>query len=184
MPGPQYDTMTNWKDNLSSHRGLFSKSPRVTFTESILKDKKLAESPGPGAYNTKIMELGYNIRKNKEGLVGKTEKVCAFIEEAQYRAIQTPDCKYEVAFVRLDSSYISCIRIVWTLTKGMFVSTKQITTEWRRSTRTLRSLRPATITWRTLSKRHRLPIWLSSRVTPSLSASLTRYREPRATCQE
>lgn len=49
VPGPKYDTLTDWKHNLKA-RGQFSKSPRITFTESIIKETKLIDSPGPGAY--------------------------------------------------------------------------------------------------------------------------------------
>lgn len=97
VPGPKYDTITNWKNNFKA-RGQFSKSPRITFTERIMKDNKLYESPGPGAYAHK--EYLKREKQAKAGSVAKTEKVCAFIEEAQYVGLQTPAPKYDVNFVR------------------------------------------------------------------------------------
>ena len=49
VPGPIYETVTDWKE-IMKKKGKFSKSPRVTFTESILHDGKIKPQPGPGAY--------------------------------------------------------------------------------------------------------------------------------------
>jgi hypothetical protein len=82
VPGPKYETISNWKENFKS-KGLFSKSPRITFTESILKEGKAKESPGPGAYH--IPKSIFHVKKQDKGLIAKTEKVCEFIEEAKFR---------------------------------------------------------------------------------------------------
>jgi len=47
VPPPKYETITDW-NKLAKNKGMFSKSPRITFTESIIKSKKLKELPGPG----------------------------------------------------------------------------------------------------------------------------------------
>lgn len=40
------------------------------------------------------------VEKTEKPRADKTEKVCAFIEEAKYRGISTPAHKYEPVFVR------------------------------------------------------------------------------------
>ena len=79
---------------------MFSKSPWITFTEGIIKECKLYESPGPGAYKHSKGIGG--IRKDDKGTIGKTDKVCAFIEEAKFRGVETPAPKYDPSFVRID----------------------------------------------------------------------------------
>ena len=49
-PANKYDTVINWEKALGK-RGKFSKSPRVTFTESILHEEIIKPKPGPGAYD-------------------------------------------------------------------------------------------------------------------------------------
>lgn len=50
LPSPQaYETSYDWKTMLKN-RGRFLKSPRITSTEKILKDKILILQPGPASY--------------------------------------------------------------------------------------------------------------------------------------
>lgn len=65
-------------------KGHFSKKPKVTSTEMILKDPRLKLWPGPGTY--KINESDFGPPKKKNPDKGE-EKLCAFISEAQYRSI-------------------------------------------------------------------------------------------------
>lgn len=97
IPGPQYDVITNWKEILKE-KNRFTKSPRITFTESIIQETKLRGTPAPGVYDHKSYIGGLKSEKAK---TDKTEKVCAFIEEAKYRGSSTPAHKYEVKFVRI-----------------------------------------------------------------------------------
>ena len=78
VPGPVYETVTDWKQSLKGYKGVFNKSPRVTFTENIIKTSKLKDQPGPGAY-----EHLSKSKSNKNGSA-KTDKYCAFIEEASF----------------------------------------------------------------------------------------------------
>lgn len=73
-------------------KGKFSKKQRITFTESILNEGKSKGSPGPGAYDHKkyIGSVGGGgaqaLLEGKSTANGfKSEKVCAFIEEARFR---------------------------------------------------------------------------------------------------
>ena len=62
-------------------KGIFLKGARITTTESILKDKRLREWPGPNSYKppkTDFDEAGIIKKTEKRG----AEKVCAFISEA------------------------------------------------------------------------------------------------------
>lgn len=80
LPSPQaYETSYDWKTVLKN-RGKFLKSPRVTSTEKILKDKILLSQPGPASY---ILKSPFTVPE-KDKIGGKSEKVCAFIEEAMY----------------------------------------------------------------------------------------------------
>lgn len=49
VPGPHYDVVPNWKEILSD-KGKFTKSPRITYTESIIHETKLRGTPAPGVY--------------------------------------------------------------------------------------------------------------------------------------
>jgi hypothetical protein len=67
-----------------------------------MKECKLYESPGPGAYELKDSIIA-KIKDDKYNSVGKTDKVCAFIEEARFVGMQTPAPKYEVSYVSMRS---------------------------------------------------------------------------------
>ena len=100
IPGPKYETLIDWKTTLQN-KGKFTKSPRITYTQSIIAECKLRETPGPGAYYTKPKNEGPYKRDNKSPSASdKSGKVCAFIEEAKFRGIQTPFAKYDIQYVR------------------------------------------------------------------------------------
>lgn len=109
VPGPIYETVTNWKEIMKT-KGKFGKSPRVTFTESVLHESKLKAIPGPGAYEQKgtIGVYGSRMSGGASGAAGgdgkstgavKSEKVCEFIEEARFRGRSTPAPIYEPKYV-------------------------------------------------------------------------------------
>ncbi len=50
-------------------------------------------TPGPGAYNEFLTKVN-PLNQSK-----KTDKICAFIEEAKYIAHQSPSSKYNVKYV-------------------------------------------------------------------------------------
>ena len=58
--------------------------PKVTYTESILKNPFLKAWPGPTTYKAApgISELSM---KGKKSAAAAGDKVCAFIAEAQFR---------------------------------------------------------------------------------------------------
>eukprot|EP00347_Sterkiella_histriomuscorum_P004088 403361797 len=99
VPGPKYDTMQDWKNNLKA-RGQFSKSPRVTFTETVIKESKWLEHPGPGAY--KHFD-GFKKNKHDKVNVALRDKFCEFIEEAKFVGTETPAPKYDLNYTRIDS---------------------------------------------------------------------------------
>jgi hypothetical protein len=68
-------------------KGHFSKLARVTFTEGILKDKRVREWPGPASYKKPFGDFDSTLKK--KGEKGES-KVCAFISEAQFRSSQSP----------------------------------------------------------------------------------------------
>jgi hypothetical protein len=85
-------------------KGKFSKKQRITFTESILNEGKAKGSPGPGAYDHLKFDGGIGGPVKEEGKSPtngfKSEKVCAFIEEARYRGSSTPAHNYEIVHVK------------------------------------------------------------------------------------
>lgn len=36
IPGPKYETITNWKDVIKGSKGAFPKNDRITFTQAII----------------------------------------------------------------------------------------------------------------------------------------------------
>lgn len=87
-PPNKYEMFFNWKDPAElKKKGHFSKQPRITFTESILKNPRLKEWPGPASYKVPKSEFDTPGTKNQQK---GADKMCAFISEAQYRSIQTP----------------------------------------------------------------------------------------------
>ena len=82
VPGPKYDTIPDWKENLKA-RGAFPKTDRITFTEGIMKEGKRNDQPGPGAYDS--AKIVGKVKKDERGSVAKSEKICAFIEEASFQ---------------------------------------------------------------------------------------------------
>ena len=88
-PPNKYPMIVDWK-NLPDFRkkGYFSKLPRTTFTESILKNPRLKEWPGPATYKRPfgIFE-GQKMKKSPDNI---PDKECAFIGEAQFRSTQSP----------------------------------------------------------------------------------------------
>lgn len=107
IPGPHYDVIQNWKEILKD-KGKFTKSPRTTFTESIIQETKLRGTPAPGVYNHQSFIGMLKGEKNKSD---KTDKLCAFIEEAKYRGASTPAHKYDVSYVSY--SYLKRFRKYW-----------------------------------------------------------------------
>lgn len=105
VPGPKYETIADWKSNFKA-RGMFSKSPRVTFTEGIIKETKLLEYPGPGMYQHDdgfAKKRGGSTYGSGKGNGGHAEKVCEFIEEAKFMGTETPAPKYDVNYTRVDA---------------------------------------------------------------------------------
>ena len=60
IPGPKYETMSDWTQNLKN-KGKFPKTNRITNTESILIEGKLRPLPGPGSYDdNKVRSESYS----------------------------------------------------------------------------------------------------------------------------
>jgi hypothetical protein len=99
LPSPQaYETTFDWKTVLKN-RGKFLTSPRVTSTEKILKDKVLILQPGPASYTL----TQSSFKPTTEKIIGKSEKVCEFIEEAMYVGKATPGHSYSLSMVNSKS---------------------------------------------------------------------------------
>lgn len=68
-----------------------------------MHEVKLENKPGPGQYDHKstlvVSKQGIDDGSRLKAVLEKTEKVCAFIEEAQFRGMSTPPPKYEVNYV-------------------------------------------------------------------------------------
>lgn len=111
----------------------------MTFTEGIMKECKLQEKPGPGAYQHN--DSFKRKKPDKEAnSVARTDKVCAFIEEARFVGMQTPAPKYAVDYVRsllLPFTYLDRIR--YSQTPDTCTSTRARSAAWIRSRKTLPS---------------------------------------------
>ena len=81
VPAPnKYPIGFDWKNPPELlKKGHFSKMPRVTETERILKNPRNKEWPGPASYKAKPSEFEPPKKRN----IGKEQdKLCAFISEA------------------------------------------------------------------------------------------------------
>ena len=74
-------------------RGCFLKAPKITSSEGAMILAKKRNIPGPSAYKTQEF-IGQGVKaRDKSG--DKQEKVCGFIQQAQWEAIKTPGFKYD-----------------------------------------------------------------------------------------
>lgn len=90
MPGPDtYKLDLDWSKN---PKGKFLKGNRVTQIDAILKMRKL-NLPGPGKYKMNDYKI--------MGLSKTTGDKCVFINEAKFKAHQTPGFKYKLNYVRI-----------------------------------------------------------------------------------
>lgn len=78
--------MTDWKTILKD-KNRFSKSPRQTYTASVIEETKSRGTPGPGTYELKSQ---FRHKREKTQVV-ESERVVAFLEEAQYRGMTSPN---------------------------------------------------------------------------------------------
>lgn len=67
VPAPsRYSTFLDWTNPPElKKKGHFSKQARVTFTEGILKDKRLREWPGPASYKTPFGDFDSTLKKKE-----------------------------------------------------------------------------------------------------------------------
>lgn len=107
VPAPnKYPIGFDWKNPPELlKKGHFSKMKRVTETERILKNPRNKEWPGPASYKAIPSEFDPPYKKNTNK---GSEKVCAFISEAQYRGVQTPSPgHFKVSYVSTNNLYTS-----------------------------------------------------------------------------
>lgn len=81
LPSPdKYEVKDVWVKKSNNLR--FSKLPRLSFTESIMKQSP--RTPGPGQYNPS------QIKTKKRGLTSTTKRYLGFIDEAMYKGENNP----------------------------------------------------------------------------------------------
>jgi hypothetical protein len=79
--GAKYNTLIDW-NKCCDKRGKWLKSPKITFTESVMSENKKRPKPAPTHYNLKL-EFDKMSKSSKPASVGG-EKFCSFIEQAKF----------------------------------------------------------------------------------------------------
>lgn len=88
VPSPdKYVAVPDWKNALPGNKGRFLKSSRIMIAQEIINDKH--KTPGPGSFT------GEPKRKVEGNYNGKEQKVCNFIETANWHSMQSQSPKYD-----------------------------------------------------------------------------------------